>query len=198
MIPVYPTLDAYAAQIRDDYAVARPGWSLRVTCTYRTLAEQQAAFAAGHSALDGVRRWSLHQYPVLPMAVDHVVVRPDGSVSWDFADYQLYGKLAQNAGLTWGGAWPALRDGQHIELTPRARVWALQQALADRGYNPGTVDGLDGPRTQAALRAAEADLRRSLPGLPTTIRPHWPQPALWAWLHRPAESAITGPGNLGV
>ena len=198
MIPAYPTLDALAAQIRAEYAAARPGWSLRVTCTGRTLREQQAAYKAGKSSLDGLRRWSLHQYAVFPMAIDHAVIAPDGSISWEFADYLLYGQLARGAGLTWGGDWPALRDGPHIELTPRARVWALQQALADRGYDPGAVDGFDGPRTQAALRAAEVDARRAVPGLPATVRPHWPHPDLWAWLHRPAERAITGPGGLGA
>ena len=33
-----------------------------------------------------------------------------------------------------------------------AEVRAMQEALKDRGYNPGPIDGLMGPRTAAALR----------------------------------------------
>lgn len=190
MIPAHPMLSERFERIQAAYAAQRPGWNLALTCTSRTLAEQQAAFKSRKSSLDGVRRWSLHQYRVYPMALDVAVVMPNNKFSWDFDDYRLYGELAEADGLTWGGSWERLRDGPHIELQPRDRVRALQMALKDKGYDPGTVDGLDGPKTQAALRAAEADLRRSLPSLPTTIRPHWPHPDLWLWLHRYGEAMI--------
>jgi membrane-bound lytic murein transglycosylase B len=32
------------------------------------------------------------------------------------------------------------------------QVTAIQQALKDRGHDPGKIDGLMGPRTRAALR----------------------------------------------
>ena len=32
-----------------------------------------------------------------------------------------------------------------------AKVRTAQQALADKGYNPGPVDGLMGPKTRAAV-----------------------------------------------
>lgn len=50
---------------------------------------------------------------------------------------------------------------------PQARVASpavdLQIALARRGYNPGVVDGVIGPRTRSALRAFQ-----STNGLPVT------------------------------
>jgi len=36
--------------------------------------------------------------------------------------------------------------------TEKADVMAMQQALRDKGYNPGRIDGVMGPRTSAALR----------------------------------------------
>ena len=45
-------------------------------------------------------------------------------------------------------SWP--RDDRPLTRDERER---LQQALADRGYNPGGVDGVIGPNTRKALRA---------------------------------------------
>ncbi|TCT12518.1 putative peptidoglycan binding protein [Tepidamorphus gemmatus] len=60
-------------------------------------------------------------------------------------------RLNNCAAVTWLG-----RQG-------RDRIRAVQAELKKRGFNPGTVDGLMGPNTAAAIRAAESAL-----GLPTT------------------------------
>lgn len=39
----------------------------------------------------------------------------------------------------------------------RAYVHGIQRALAARGYDPGGVDGAEGPRTRAAIRAYQKD-----------------------------------------
>jgi peptidoglycan hydrolase-like protein with peptidoglycan-binding domain len=44
----------------------------------------------------------------------------------------------------------AARDG--AQGTDREQVKAVQQALKDKGHDPGEVDGAMGPKTQAALR----------------------------------------------
>jgi uncharacterized membrane protein len=44
---------------------------------------------------------------------------------------------------------------------PQARRAGIQRLLARMGYDPGAVDGIDGPRTEAALRAFITD--RNLP-----------------------------------
>jgi hypothetical protein len=48
---------------------------------------------------------------------------------------------------------------------PLAGTRAIQQRLAELGYKPGPIDGMDGPRTRAAIRAFERDQ-----GLPQTGR----------------------------
>jgi peptidoglycan hydrolase-like protein with peptidoglycan-binding domain len=48
-----------------------------------------------------------------------------------------------------------------------ALVFDIQRELQRRGYYAGTVDGLDGPRTDAAIRDAEQALGQRLTGEPT-------------------------------
>lgn len=55
------------------------------------------------------------------------------------------GKLVQ--------AWPT----DDPALNNAADIKQLQQRLADKGYDPGTIDGLIGDRTQTAIRAYQKD-----------------------------------------
>ncbi|MHA6894935.1 lytic murein transglycosylase [Ralstonia pseudosolanacearum] len=59
--------------------------------------------------------------------------------------YAGKGKLVQ----AWPTDDPALNNATDIKQ--------LQQRLADKGYDPGTIDGLIGDRTQAAIRAYQKD-----------------------------------------
>lgn len=43
-------------------------------------------------------------------------------------------------------------DMMKSSMTGRDDVKAVQQALKDKGHDPGPVDGVMGPKTQAALR----------------------------------------------
>jgi peptidoglycan hydrolase-like protein with peptidoglycan-binding domain len=44
------------------------------------------------------------------------------------------------------------REGSRLSTTgSRAQVVAMQQALKDKGFDPGPIDGTVGPRTAAAL-----------------------------------------------
>jgi localization factor PodJL len=46
------------------------------------------------------------------------------------------------------------REGSRLSTTgSRAQVMAMQQALKDKGFDPGPIDGTVGPRTAAALRS---------------------------------------------
>lgn len=59
----------------------------------------------------------------------------------------------------------AYADGQHLppmniptvaselDVTPPAGMASLQRQLADRGFDPGPIDGVKGPRTTAAVKA---------------------------------------------
>jgi peptidoglycan hydrolase-like protein with peptidoglycan-binding domain len=46
----------------------------------------------------------------------------------------------------------ASKNGPSQDTAERAQVKAVQQALKDKGHDPGAVDGEMGPKTEAALR----------------------------------------------
>ena len=63
--------------------------------------------------------------------------------------------LAESASAqaTSGSTYKAAYKGRKASLvTGDEMVKAAQQALKDKGHDPGTVDGRMGPKTQAALR----------------------------------------------
>jgi hypothetical protein len=51
------------------------------------------------------------------------------------------------------------------EAQSRSEVRAVQQALTERGYNPGPVDGTYGSKTAAAIRGFESDSGYRVTGL---------------------------------
>lgn len=112
-------------------AMARQGYRMVLVEGYRS-PERQAALARRGSAttLAGAGR-SCHQYG---LAVDSALYR-DGRLQWDMDDpwtrrgYQLYGRLAADAGLEWGGNWRRLKDYVHVERRADCR-----QARRAAGY----------------------------------------------------------------
>jgi peptidoglycan LD-endopeptidase CwlK len=81
--------------------------------------ERQARLAAmgGHVTRAGANM-SYHQHG---LAADCAFKR-NGKViiserdPWAMKGYELYGQVAQSAGLTWGGAWRSIKDYGHVEL----------------------------------------------------------------------------------
>jgi len=169
---------------------------------HRSVAEQLKAYGDGFSKLDGVRKVSYHNY--LPSLAADLWVYTDGA--WDSAEviegrppkdkgfvlqlmerrafrtfYRPLGKIARKVGLKWGGSWG---DGPHFQLSRRDRIKAVQDALQRCGFAPGPIDGVHGPKTRAAIRAA---VRAS--GIKNEIEGWWRRrsmpvlPPLWAWLH---------------
>ena len=112
-------------------AMARQGYRMVLVEGYRS-PERQAALARRGSGttLAGAGQ-SCHQYG---LAVDSALYR-DGRLHWDMEDpwtrqgYLLYGRLAVDAGLEWGGNWRRLRDYVHVEMRE-----ACRQARRAAGY----------------------------------------------------------------
>jgi peptidoglycan L-alanyl-D-glutamate endopeptidase CwlK len=111
-----------------------PEFQQRVLALYRVMEEQhgyrmvlvegfrsaqrQAELAAkGGSVTRAGAGQSCHQYG---LAVDSALYR-DGKLHWDMRDpwvrrgYFLYGELAQQVGLEWGGSWRSIKDYVHLE-----------------------------------------------------------------------------------
>lgn len=81
---------------------------------YRTAQEQLMLFNLGKSNCDGTVKVSAHQKW---LAMDFAILNESGTdFVWDSAAYAEFGRLAEQAGLTWGGRWASLNDCYHIEL----------------------------------------------------------------------------------
>ena len=98
---------------------------------YRSPERQAELFREGR-ATQAAAGQSCHQYG---LALDSAPMR-DGRLQWDMEDpwtrkaYFLYGELAQEAGLVWGGNW-RMGDFVHVEMGPQCR--AARRARARGG-----------------------------------------------------------------
>lgn len=103
------------------YVSAHPGHEALLTCVYRSPMEQQALYCKGRTApgqivtnCDGLKTVSKHNH--LPSLALDFCILIGGKVSWDPAEYQPVGDLAEARGLVWGGRWAHLQDSPHIEI----------------------------------------------------------------------------------
>ncbi len=85
--------------------------------------ERQAELMSGGKATRAGAWQSCHQYG---LAIDAAPIR-DGRLQWDMGDawtrkgYMLYGELAAQAGLEWGGGWRSIKDYVHVEMAAACR-----------------------------------------------------------------------------
>jgi peptidoglycan L-alanyl-D-glutamate endopeptidase CwlK len=85
-----------------------------ITEGLRTKERQQELFSAGKSQ-------TMNSRHLTGKAVDIAVIK-DGTVTWDFSQYQIVADhikgVATKLGipLVWGGDWVSFRDGPHFEL----------------------------------------------------------------------------------
>lgn len=99
----------------DAYLESLPGapYSLRLTSTRRTRAEQAALYRAGRSQLSGDP--GSESYHQKGRAWDVVLVR-DGQAVWDdVPEYHQLGRIGEGLGLRWGGRWRSFQDVYHFE-----------------------------------------------------------------------------------
>lgn len=93
------------------------GYEMVLLEGYRSPERQAALYAQGPSVTGVGANRSYHQFG---LAADSAFVR-DGKVvisekdPWAMQGYRLYGEVAEQVGLTWGGRWK-LMDFGHVEL----------------------------------------------------------------------------------
>lgn len=118
---LHPRLRGKIDAIEADLAAA--GSKMKMFEGFRSWKRQDDCFKRGASKLRG--GYGNHNYG---MAVDFV--RKDGGWSWDIKtsaqrkDWDRFGQIARNHGLTWGGDWTSFVDKPHVELKgiPRSSV----------------------------------------------------------------------------
>jgi peptidoglycan L-alanyl-D-glutamate endopeptidase CwlK len=112
----------------------REGYQMVLVEGYRSPERQAELMEKGLATRAGAWQ-SCHQYG---FAVDSAPFR-DGKLQWDMNDewtrraYFLYGELAEQAGLEWGGRWRSIKDYVHVEM--RAEC---QQARKERRAQMGS------------------------------------------------------------
>ncbi|PJJ96088.1 hypothetical protein CO611_09210 [Lysobacteraceae bacterium NML03-0222] len=104
------------------------GYEMVLVEGYRSPERQAQLMGAGKATRAGAWQ-SCHQYG---LAVDSAPLR-NGKLQWDMNDewtrraYFLYGGLAKQAGLEWGGDWRSLKDYVHVELKAECRAARRQR-----------------------------------------------------------------------
>lgn len=95
----------------------RHGYEMVLIEGYRSPERQARLFEQGAHVTQAGANMSYHQYG---LAADSAFYR-DGKVliserdPWAMRGYQLYGEIAEQVGLTWGGNWK-MQDYGHVEL----------------------------------------------------------------------------------
>jgi peptidoglycan L-alanyl-D-glutamate endopeptidase CwlK len=95
----------------------RHGYDMAILEGYRSPERQDALALAGAGVTNARAFQSYHQFG---LAADCAFLR-DGKLlisekdPWSIRGYQLYGEVAEAAGLTWGGRW-TMMDFGHLEL----------------------------------------------------------------------------------
>lgn len=95
----------------------RHGYRMTLIEGYRSPERQAQLFDQGSHVTRAKANMSYHQYG---LAADSAFLR-DGKIviserdPWTMRGYELYGQIAEELGLTWGGRWQ-FRDFGHVEL----------------------------------------------------------------------------------
>lgn len=108
----------FARRLRTFHALLNnAGLHTKITCLYRSDIEQNALYAQGRTKpgkrVTNARAWeSPHNWK---LAADFVFLKPGGGITYE-GNWKLFGKLAKQANLNWGGRWLRFKDRPHVEL----------------------------------------------------------------------------------
>jgi membrane-bound lytic murein transglycosylase B len=104
-----------------------------------------------------------HRGPAF-LALDNfqTIMQYNTSTSYALAVARLADRVTGKRPLV--ASWPT-------DLPPLSRTdkLELQRLLTKRGYNPGEIDGIVGPRTRAAVQAFQKEIRQTHDGYPTRV-----------------------------
>jgi peptidoglycan LD-endopeptidase CwlK len=135
----------------------------------RTQAEQDALYAQGRTKSGPIVTWTRKSKHIGGNAIDFAALVGD-KINWNDKYYPEIANAFKQAanelriGIEWGGDWKT-KDWGHVQLTgknptptkPTSGIgWTMsdiQSALVQHGHDPGTIDGILGPKTRAAIKA---------------------------------------------
>lgn len=163
--------------LRDDAAASLARWEaahgkLGINSAGRTVAEQQQAIDRWNRGGPFNRPPYLYQ-PASPASTSNHV--RNGGVAIDTSDITRF--KATCAAYGWRHPYPT-SDPVHFEYNPALDTKAakpaatgassvrwVQERLKAHGFNPGTIDGIRGPKTLAAIRAFQKARKLAVDGI---------------------------------
>jgi len=92
------------------------GLDFIVTCTYRSLEEQQKLYAQGRTQPGKKVTWTLQSKHIERKAFD-IAMMKNGKITWDTKDYIEPGRIGESVGLEWGGSWKKSKDFPHFQIS---------------------------------------------------------------------------------
>lgn len=112
--------------------LAARGIKVIMTWGYRSVQEQDALYAMGRTkpgkkVTNARGGYSWHNYG---LAADYAFVI-DGKVTWD-GPWDVFGQIAGQCGLEWGGGWAKFTDRPHVQVTRGKTLAQMRQAAASR------------------------------------------------------------------
>ena len=100
---------------------------MKLTCGYRSVEEQNRLYAQGRTApgrivtnARGGASW--HNYG---LAADYAFVA-GGQLAWS-GPWRIFGRIARECGLEWGGDWKGFPDRPHVQFRKGRTLAQMKQ-----------------------------------------------------------------------
>jgi peptidoglycan LD-endopeptidase CwlK len=112
-------IDDLVPELRDKAILFREkmtslGIDFIITCTRRSMEEQEALYAQGRTAPGPIVTWTLDSKHISGHAFD-IAICKSGKISWIPTDYETAGTVGESLGLKWGGRFHK-PDRPHFEI----------------------------------------------------------------------------------
>ena len=110
--------------------LAGRGIKVILTWGYRSVQEQDALYAIGRTkpgkqVTNAQGGYSWHNYG---LAADYAFVL-NGKVTWN-GPWDVFGQVARQCGLEWGGDWAKFTDKPHVQVTRGKTLAQMRRAAA--------------------------------------------------------------------
>ncbi len=98
-----------------EWRLETSGIRVKLTCGYRSIEEQNRLYARGRTAPGPVvtRARGGYSWHNFGLAADYVFV-VGGRITWE-GPWEIFGRVARECGLEWGGDWKTFPDRPHVQ-----------------------------------------------------------------------------------
>ena len=114
---------------RFETALANKGIKVVLTWGYRSIEEQNKLYAKGRTAPGNIvtNAYGGYSWHNFGLAADYAFVI-GGKVTWT-GPWDIFGRIAKECGLEWGGSWTRFKDRPHVQWTKGKTLAQMRAAL---------------------------------------------------------------------